>query len=102
MPFLFDARCCQLQDVSTVRCEVNLDQRDAIGFRHRRQTPILYATCVMLTFRFAPLHSDDKLRIGYLTCKICGQNFSTPATSLSQPVDIYHDWVDACEEVNAE
>ncbi|CAO1613926.1 unnamed protein product [Sympodiomycopsis kandeliae] len=44
---------------------------------------------------------DDKTRIGYLTCKICGQNFSTPATSLSQPVDIYHDWVDACEEVNA-
>ncbi|PWN27273.1 Elf1-domain-containing protein, partial [Jaminaea rosea] len=41
---------------------------------------------------------DDKTRIGYLSCKQCGQNFSTPTHSLSQPIDVYTDWIDACEE----
>ena len=37
-----------------------------------------------------------------MNCKICGQTFQTPIHSLSQPVDIYADWVDACEEIAEE
>ncbi|PWN19003.1 Elf1-domain-containing protein [Microstroma glucosiphilum] len=44
---------------------------------------------------------DEKTRIGYLTCKICGQNFSTPTNALSAPIDVYTDWLDACESLNA-
>jgi hypothetical protein len=43
--------------------------------------------------------SDDKARIGYLSCKICGQNFSADTDTLSQPIDVYSQWIDACEDV---
>ena len=42
---------------------------------------------------------DKKNSIGDLHCKICGQSFQTAINSLSQPVDIYSDWIDACEDV---
>ncbi|PWN46493.1 Elf1-domain-containing protein [Violaceomyces palustris] len=32
---------------------------------------------------------DDKARIGYLSCKICGQKFSTDTDALTQPIDVY-------------
>jgi len=43
--------------------------------------------------------SDEKARIGYLSCKICGQNFSADTDTLSQPIDVYSQWIDACEDV---
>lgn len=45
---------------------------------------------------------DKRNSIGTLSCKICGQSFQTRINSLSQPVDVYSDWFDAVEEVNAE
>ncbi len=42
------------------------------------------------------------MSIGTLKCKICGQSFQTPINSLSQPIDLYSDWVDACEAVSEE
>lgn len=33
--------------------------------------------------------SDDKARIGYLSCKICGQKFSADTDTLTQPIDVY-------------
>lgn len=45
---------------------------------------------------------DKKINIGTLRCKVCGQNFQSPINSLSQPVDIYSDWIDACEAIAEE
>lgn len=45
---------------------------------------------------------DKKNSLGELHCKICGQTFQTAIHSLSQPVDIYSDWIDACEELAEE
>lgn len=42
---------------------------------------------------------DKKLGVGVLTCKICGQHFQTSINTLSDPVDVYSEWVDACEAV---
>lgn len=42
---------------------------------------------------------DKKAAVGYLSCKVCGQSFQTDINALSAPVDIYSDWVDACEAV---
>lgn len=42
---------------------------------------------------------DKKSNIGTLRCKTCGQTFQSLINGLSQPVDIYSDWVDACEAV---
>ncbi|EPQ31740.1 uncharacterized protein PFL1_01072 [Pseudozyma flocculosa PF-1] len=57
-------------------------------------------TCLFCNHEKAVLCKiDDKARIGYLNCKICGQKFSTDTDPLTQPIDIYSLWIDACEDV---
>ncbi|KAH9258809.1 hypothetical protein BASA81_002873 [Batrachochytrium salamandrivorans] len=43
---------------------------------------------------------DMENKIGQLTCSACGVSFQTMVTSLSEPVDVYSDWIDACELAN--
>ncbi|KAK0296672.1 hypothetical protein LTR54_001661 [Friedmanniomyces endolithicus] len=63
---------------------------------------------------------DRKTCIGTLDCRNCGQRYQSPsdmrcesvryenvggtcltlATALMQPVDVYYEWIDACEVVN--
>lgn len=45
---------------------------------------------------------DKKNSLGELHCKICGQSFQSAINPLSQPVDIYSDWIDACEDLAEE
>ncbi|CCA69697.1 related to ELF1-Protein required for growth on glycerol mediumTranscription elongation factor, implicated in the maintenance of proper chromatin structure [Serendipita indica DSM 11827] len=40
---------------------------------------------------------DKKELLGHLYCKICGQTFQTRANYLTEPVDIFADWIDASE-----
>ncbi|KAF7846010.1 hypothetical protein BT93_L5610 [Corymbia citriodora subsp. variegata] len=42
---------------------------------------------------------DKKSSTGDLSCKVCGQSFQTGINYLSQAVDVYSDWVDACDAV---
>ncbi|ODN98478.1 hypothetical protein L198_03723 [Cryptococcus wingfieldii CBS 7118] len=42
---------------------------------------------------------DKATMFGNLHCKVCGQKYSAPINNLSAAVDVYCDWVDACEEV---
>ncbi|KAK2765891.1 hypothetical protein FQN54_007406 [Arachnomyces sp. PD_36] len=42
---------------------------------------------------------DKKLGLGNLSCKVCGQRFQTGINYLSAGVDVYADWVDACDAV---
>lgn len=37
--------------------------------------------------------------LGTLNCKACGVNYQTTTTKLSAPVDVYSDWVDACDDL---
>ncbi|OAP56725.1 hypothetical protein AYL99_08837 [Fonsecaea erecta] len=45
---------------------------------------------------------DKKAGVGNLFCKICGQKFQTGINYLSAAVDVYSDWIDACEDVAKE
>jgi len=45
---------------------------------------------------------DKKGGVGYINCKVCGQDWSTGINFLSAPVDVYADWVDACDEAAKE
>jgi transcription elongation factor Elf1 len=45
---------------------------------------------------------DKKAHVGNLHCKVCGQRFQTGINYLSHAVDVYSDWVDACENVAQE
>lgn len=42
---------------------------------------------------------DKKAGVGNLHCKVCGQKFQTGINYLSAAVDVYSDWIDACEDV---
>jgi len=42
---------------------------------------------------------DKKAGIGDLYCKVCGQKFQSSINYLSAAVDVYSEWIDACESV---
>ncbi|KAH8917237.1 transcription elongation factor 1, partial [Atractiella rhizophila] len=43
---------------------------------------------------------DKSSGIGTLVCSSCNQTFSHKINHLSEPIDLYSDWIDACEAVN--
>ncbi|KAI8841326.1 transcription elongation factor Elf1 like-domain-containing protein [Chytridium lagenaria] len=43
---------------------------------------------------------DRELKVGHLECKKCGVEYQTVINYLSEAIDIYSDWVDACEAAN--
>ncbi|KAJ2360573.1 hypothetical protein H4S01_005676 [Coemansia sp. RSA 2610] len=46
------------------------------------------------------VNMDKQQRIGTLRCKVCSARFESAVTHLSDAVDVYSDWVDACNQVN--
>lgn len=42
---------------------------------------------------------SKKEGVGQLNCKTCGQTYQCAINYLSHPVDVYSDWVDACDAV---
>mmetsp|Transcript_17035 Transcript_17035/g.46819 ORF Transcript_17035/g.46819 Transcript_17035/m.46819 type:complete len:159 (+) Transcript_17035:157-633(+) len=42
---------------------------------------------------------DFKLRIGSLSCRLCGASFQMPIHHLHEPVDVFSEWLDDCEAV---
>jgi transcription elongation factor Elf1 len=45
---------------------------------------------------------DKKAGVGQLSCKVCGQSFQCGVNYLSAAVDVYSEWVDACDTVAKE
>ncbi len=45
---------------------------------------------------------DHLTENGLVECTVCGQKYSCKITSLSEPIDVYSDWIDACERANSE
>ncbi|KAA8572911.1 hypothetical protein EYC84_003464 [Monilinia fructicola] len=45
---------------------------------------------------------DKKAGVGQLTCKVCDQKFQSSVNYLSASVDVYAEWVDACDAVAKE
>ncbi|ONI22636.1 hypothetical protein PRUPE_2G141500 [Prunus persica] len=33
-------------------------------------------------------------------CSVCQESFSTTITPLTEPIDVYSEWIDECERVN--
>ncbi|KAE9047267.1 hypothetical protein PR003_g1143 [Phytophthora rubi] len=44
---------------------------------------------------------DRERNIGHLSCRVCTESFQTPIHYLSAPIDVYTDWIDECEALNA-
>lgn len=43
---------------------------------------------------------DYDTKLGKIQCRICGEKFQTVINDLSENVDVYAAWVDACEAAN--
>ncbi|KAJ1846338.1 hypothetical protein LPJ73_004564, partial [Coemansia sp. RSA 2703] len=41
---------------------------------------------------------DKEHNVGNLRCKICTAAYQASINNLSAPVDVYSEWIDACEE----
>ncbi|EFC46615.1 hypothetical protein NAEGRDRAFT_79089 [Naegleria gruberi] len=45
---------------------------------------------------------DRKKSQGRLNCQICGAQYQTNITYITDPIDVYSEWIDECEKVNRE
>mmetsp|Transcript_18697 Transcript_18697/g.33834 ORF Transcript_18697/g.33834 Transcript_18697/m.33834 type:complete len:80 (+) Transcript_18697:1460-1699(+) len=36
-----------------------------------------------------------------LSCRVCAANYETKLTPLTEPIDVYSEWIDECERQNA-
>lgn len=43
---------------------------------------------------------DRARKTAVISCMVCLDEFQTRITNLSDPVDVYNDWIDACEAAN--
>jgi transcription elongation factor Elf1 len=43
---------------------------------------------------------DLKHRLAEAVCGICKEAYSTSAHALTEPIDVYSEWIDACEQAN--
>jgi len=43
---------------------------------------------------------NKKERIGTVKCTKCNTDYSTTIHGLTEEIDVYHDWIDACEKAN--
>ena len=44
--------------------------------------------------------SNKKAKLGQVRCSQCNVDWSTTTTALSEPIDIFCEWVDAAEEAS--
>ncbi|KAL1925201.1 uncharacterized protein VTP21DRAFT_84 [Calcarisporiella thermophila] len=43
---------------------------------------------------------DKDSKVGHLKCKVCDVSFQCNINYLSEPIDVYSEWIDACNEAN--
>merc|ERR1711934_1130807 len=41
-------------------------------------------------------------KLGKISCSVCGEDFKTSINYLTEPLDVYSEWIDACEAANDE
>lgn len=44
---------------------------------------------------------DKERKVGQVKCTLCGEHWESKINALSEPIDVYSDWLDACEGENA-
>lgn len=43
---------------------------------------------------------DKSRNSAQITCRVCMEEYQSVINFLSEPIDVYNDWVDACETAN--
>ncbi|XP_064386819.1 transcription elongation factor 1 homolog [Halichondria panicea] len=50
--------------------------------------------------RSCEVDMDRQRNTGTISCRVCLEDFQTTITYLSEAIDVYSDWIDACESAN--
>lgn len=53
-----------------------------------------------MVFNFVYIYRDRARNTARIQCRVCLEDFQTTTNVLSEPIDVYNDWVDACESAN--
>eukprot|EP00232_Nephroselmis_pyriformis_P002647 CAMPEP_0182913106 /NCGR_PEP_ID=MMETSP0034_2-20130328/37865_1 /TAXON_ID=156128 /ORGANISM="Nephroselmis pyriformis, Strain CCMP717" /LENGTH=85 /DNA_ID=CAMNT_0025049809 /DNA_START=13 /DNA_END=270 /DNA_ORIENTATION=- len=43
---------------------------------------------------------DKDAEVAELNCRICSETFRMQTNKLTEPVDVYYEWIDECERLN--
>jgi len=43
---------------------------------------------------------DKSRNSALISCRVCSERFQTTINFLSEPIDVYNEWIDACETNN--
>ncbi|KAF7989785.1 hypothetical protein HCN44_008459 [Aphidius gifuensis] len=43
---------------------------------------------------------DKQRKTARISCRVCMEDYQTSVNVLSDPLDVYNDWIDACDAAN--
>lgn len=69
------------------------------GPRKNEPLPTVFACLFCNHEKSVTVKIDKRAGVGHLSCKVCNQQFQCAVNYLSAGVDVYSDWVDACDAV---
>lgn len=52
------------------------------------------------SFGFVGIFRDKSRNSARIMCRVCSEEYQTEINFLSEPIDVYNCWVDACETAN--
>lgn len=73
-----------------------------MGPKKKEKLPTIFQCLFCNHEKSVSVSIEKKSGVGNLQCKVCGQTFQTNINYLSAPVDVYADWIDACDAVAKE
>jgi transcription elongation factor Elf1 len=95
-------------NLSPVACSTNIPQgkrksaSKPQGPKRKEKLPSVFQCLFCNHENSVSVSIEKKSGVGNLQCKVCGQTFQTNINYLSAPVDVYADWIDACDAVAKE
>lgn len=65
-----------------------------------RGTRYIYNTHIYIYIIDTRTNSDRQKKLGVVSCRICAAKYQMECHYLHAPIDVYSEWIDACEDVN--
>ncbi|KAG8040495.1 hypothetical protein G9C98_002491 [Cotesia typhae] len=82
-------------DAKRVKDRHRQDERISNLWRHNLHAPFV------TTKNHVRLKCKDKARkAARICCRICLEDYQTTVNVLSDPLDVYNDWIDSCDAAN--
>ena len=68
--------------------------------KHKEKIPTAFDCPFCAGSETVACFMDREKQVGLVQCDVCHASFTTMINALSEPVDVYCDWIDACEDAN--